>query len=144
MLNDAAEQACSRVLTAFRLKPRMCIHMLLEASNLPRATVRQALQVLIKRGDVLLKSSEGSFNDRIYELANSDLVIELPEGTKRLPELFGLEEGVARSRVLLLKRFRDRMHSELHPTLNLIISDYERGLRAVEVMRGDDDDFLET
>lgn len=135
-MDKAVEQACDRVLTAFHRKPQMCLHVLEEATELSRRVLRQAVVVLQQRKKLRKADHpEGG----IYELVDKSNVPEF--SSNRLPELFGLDESTARARATLLKKFRDRLHCELHPVLNLVINDYERGLRVLEAIReGEPDD----
>jgi hypothetical protein len=138
MPDKLPENRADQVLAAFRRKPKMCLHQIGEITGLTRGIVRMAVIDLQKRGDIMLLPEVAG--DRVYQLINDDLLDSTNNGTQRIPELFGLSEDVAVSRVMLLKRFRDRLHPELHHTLNLIIGDYERGLKALEILREGEDD----
>jgi hypothetical protein len=138
MQDKLPENRSDQVLAAFRRKPRMCLHQVGELTGLSRGVVRMAVIDLQKRGDIMLIPEVSG--DRVYQLINDDLLDTTNDNSPRIPELFGLREDVAMSRVLLLKRFRDRLHPELHHTLNLVISDYERGLQALEILREGEDD----
>lgn len=131
-----------RVLTAFKYKPRLCMHALAELTGLSKK-ILNVIVIFLQKNGTIVKAGETN-DDRVYRLVDSEAQEAFNSSILRIPELFGLEEEVARSRVLMLKRFRDRLHNDLHPIVSIIIADYERGLRAVEAVRegGEDADAL--
>lgn len=129
------------ILAVFYRKPRLCIHQLAEESGLPRSTLRYALVELQKIGRIK-KVSEVK-GDNVYQLKHEPKEAQLDTAVSPayLPVAFGLEEETARDRVIMLKRMKSRLIREYHPILDVFIEDYERGLKAIELLRyGPDDD----
>jgi hypothetical protein len=138
-INFAVSEASKVVLAALQRHGAMCIHQLHKETQMPYTQLRRLVQTLMKESRVIKVFDEEGNHDRLYKLAFSVEIFDdgVPD---KLPELFGLDEETARSRVMLLQRFRDRLHCELHPVLNTVIADYQKGLKAIERRRGDDID----
>lgn len=52
-----------------------------------------------------------------------------------------MEEDTARDRVIMINRMKGRLISEWHPVLDVLLKDYERGLKQIDLERdGPDDD----
>lgn len=124
------------VLAAFSIKPRMCIHVLMETTGLREEILMYALHRL--REDSSVKMEAGIYSRKNEAFVPSYLGLD----AQHLPALFGLDENEARARLVMLKRMKDRLISEWHPILDKLIGDYERGLKSVEGIRyGAEDDL---
>lgn len=123
-----------KVLAAFAEQFRMDLQELTAATGLDAIEVSAAVRELSRRG-LLMRQHIYSRKGEAYVPLNLGL------DENHLPALFGLDEREARSRLLMVKRMKERLISEYHPMLDLVIADYERGLRNVEGIRyGTDDD----
>lgn len=126
--------ATSTILAAFTTKPALCVHVLMEITGLTREALRSALVDLIEQG-AIRKIAEFK-GDSVYARGDEAYVpITLGVDEDHLPCLFGLDEHAARTRLTMLKRMKGRLIGDWHPMLDLLIGDYERGLKNVESIR---------
>lgn len=54
---------------------------------------------------------------------------------KNVPQFLWMTEETARDRVIMLQRMKTRLICEWHPVLDVLIKDYERGLKKIDVAR---------
>lgn len=55
-----------------------------------------------------------------------------------------VDEHTARARVLMLNRMKRNLISEWHPIIDVLLGDYTKGLKRIDVARdGPDDDVIE-
>lgn len=133
------DQEIEITLAAFLRQPRMCIHQIMEATNLPRAQLRHVLADMVRREQIKRVPAKVS-GDQVYELtalsrlahsaAAQTVLIQVknPESIK----LLGGDETTARNRIIMLRKMRARLISDWHPVLDKVIGDYEAGLQVLD------------
>lgn len=133
--------AATLVLSAFASKPRLCVHVIMEATGLPREVVLKTASELVRAGE-LRRIEEGVKGEYLFLRVKDEVDIGMARIVPKLPVLLGLSEDEARARVLMLQSMKRRLICDWHPILNKIIADYEDGLKFVEGLRcaPDDDD----
>lgn len=133
--------AVTMILAAFSKRPRMCIHMLMDETGLPKDAALKGASELCREG-ALKRLEEGAKGEYVYARTTMDASVPMNVGLNShyLPALLGLSEGEARERVYMLKGMRKRLIEHWHPILDKVIGDYEKGLRAVESLRCGADD----
>ncbi len=132
----------SLVLAAFSHKPRLCIHVLVETTRLPREVVLKATSALVRAG-VLRRVEEAVKGEYLFQLTDEEVDVGQLGDKDHLQPMLGLTEAEARSRVLMLQNMKRRLICDWHPILNKLIADYEQGLKYIEGLRcGADDDVF--
>jgi hypothetical protein len=58
----------------------------------------------------------------------------------KLSPVIGLSEEAMRGRVTMLKRMKRLLIVDWHPVIDILLGDYERNLRRVELLREPDND----
>lgn len=118
------------ILAAFAHKLQICIHELSDVTGLDAKAVAQAVKELQREGS-LQKVGDGLYQRK----GEAYVSLHLGLDKDHLPALFGLDEREARNRVSMLKRMKERLVIDYHPILDMVIGDYESGLRKVEAIR---------
>lgn len=116
-------------LAAFNKQHRMCVHMICESTGISRNDLRYVLVELQRMGKI----------ERLPGKVTGDMVYQRVGGAAAdvdeqvcSTRMLGIDERTARSRVIMLKRMKSRLIIEWHPALDLLIADYEGGLKAID------------
>lgn len=118
-----------KAIAAFKKHPRMCIHVICEHMDIDRSQVKLLLNELTRR-KIIKKASARVAGDIVYEL-----LLKLPMENSDSPEpikLLGGDEKTARNRIIMLRKMRAKLICEWHPILDIVIRDYETGLRNLD------------
>lgn len=121
----------AKVLEAFAKKSSMCLHVLRDETLLDYKELRPVVLGLIQKR--LIRAKMGAHSgDRIYELADLESVSEL---VAELPIAFRLSEETVKSRVHMIRRMKASLIEQWHPVLNVMLRDYESGLKSADNLR---------
>jgi hypothetical protein len=124
------------VCMVFERKSALCIHELHAYTDISYPSLQLLLGRLIRRGYVtLVGDPEAGKDDKQYMRIGAFGLSEKQFMTGRLSPLIGLTEDVMQNRVHMIKRMKDRLISEWHPVLNVLLGDYERDLQRVRIVR---------
>jgi hypothetical protein len=146
MDQEQSDQRCALILKVMQHRPWVCIHDIMRDTNLPHKIVLRnltRLKDLGKVNKVLLPGQE----DVIVWASNAYTPLDPnklnPSDVTRASPVVGLTESEARTRVLMLKRMKEKLIYEWHPIIDVFLRDYERDLGRVESDRDffvDDED----
>lgn len=134
--HEALKRAISR-------KPRFCIHALHEMTEIGYPELEGMLAGLIKQGTITHHpDADLGDEDRQYLYTGSRKLDINQFKPGKLSPLVGLEEHEMRGRVTMLERMRRLLICDWHPILDIIINDYKKDIRRIEVARygADEDD----